>query len=130
MTAITLYGSSLTQPERDKHRAFIGVRVEALLDGYWQNRPSDIVKAEIIMDWMDALEAFTPDEIRNACRDWLKNNPRRKPNTGDIRGLILADRQAVVRAVPQIEETPKERVTAEAAAAIMEQAGFAPKRIA
>lgn len=63
--------------------------MEALLDGYWQSRPSDAVKAEIMADWMDALVNFSPDEIRTACREYL-NGPdhARKPKPGDISSLI------------------------------------------
>ena len=126
---IVLYGSSLTPPERSKHRAWIGVRIEATLDGYWQNRPSDVVKAEILMDWMDGLEAFTPDEIRNACREWLHSSPRKKPNIGDIRQIILGKRQSAVRLAPKEPEPERDVVTAEEASAILNEFGFKPKRM-
>ena len=86
---IQLYAQSLSQPEAFKHRAWIGVRVEALLDGYWQSRPSDAVKAEIMADWMDALQNFAPDEIRAACREYLTGaDASRKPKPGDIVALV------------------------------------------
>lgn len=71
------------------------MRVEALLDGYWQSRPSDAVKAEIMADWMDALVNFSPDEIRAACREYL-NGPdhARKPKPGDISALVQQSRAA------------------------------------
>ena len=103
------------------------MRVEALLDGYWQNRPHEAVKEEIIADWMDGLETFTPDEIRAACRSWLGENPRRKPNVGDIRAIVLASRRKAV--TPKPPEPKLEPVTAAAAQDIVAKAGFAPKRM-
>ena len=127
---IQRYGQSLAPQDRSKHRAWIGVRVEALLDGYWQNRPHEAVKEEILADWMDGLEAFTPGEIRAACREWLGSNPRRKPNVGDIRGIVLAARQKAVAAAPKPEPVPERKpVTAEAAQEILAKAGFAPKHM-
>ena len=86
---IRLYAQSLSQPEVFKHRAWIGVRVEALLDNYWQSRPSDAVKAEMMADWMEALQNFAPDEIRAACREYLTGSEAsRKPKPGDIVALL------------------------------------------
>lgn len=78
-----------------KHRLWIGLRVEALLDGYWTARPTDAVKEQIVSDWIDALENFTPQEITTACREWVSENPRRKPNFGDIRAVVLRHRQTL-----------------------------------
>jgi len=129
--AIQLYGQSLEPQARLKHRLWIGVRVEALLDGYWQTRPSDAVKDEVLADWIDGLEAFTGEEIRAACRDWLNTAPRVKPKVGDIRGLILAERAKIVAAMPKREEPPRQEPTPEEkarAAELVRQAGFALKR--
>lgn len=98
-----------------------------MLDGYWQNRPSELVKAEILGDWMAGLEAFTEDEIRTACREWVSANPRKKPNVGDVRGIVLASRQKAVTELPSIPEPERDRVSPEAAAEIMRRAGFRPK---
>lgn len=128
--AIQLYGQSLPPQQRSKHRAWIGVRVEATLDGYWQNRPSDLVKQEILGDWMAALEAFTEDEIRSAFREYGSGAEcKRKPKPGDIRKIILGERKGAVLHSPQ-PEPQREVVTAEAAQDIVEKAGFAPKRMA
>lgn len=104
-----------------KHRLWIGLRVEALLDGYWQTRPDEAVKAEIMADWIDGLEGYTPDEIRTACRSWLRDNPRRKPNVGDIAGSIDAVRGRVLAAyrasLPKPAPEPKPPVEERRAAA-------------
>ncbi len=92
-----------------KHRLWIGLRVEALLDGYWQNRPDESVKAEIVGDWIDGLEAFTPEEIRDACRVWLRDHPRQKPNVGDVSRLVQYERATALAAYRASLPPPKER---------------------
>ena len=74
------YGQSLKPQERDRHRAWIGVRIEALLYGYWHSSPPPhLVKVEIVKDWMSVLEWFSEDEITAACRKWVTDCPRIKP---------------------------------------------------
>ena len=106
---IQLYGQSLEPQAPLKQRLLIGLRIEALLDGYWQNRPDESVKAEIVADWIDLLEAFTPEEIRDACRVWLRDHPRRKPNVGDVRALIQDKRGIEIAAYRANLPPPKER---------------------
>ena len=89
------YGSSLSPQELSQHSAWIGVRVQALLDPYWDRRPSDLVLAEIVMDWMDGLSGYSQDEIRDACRAYQRGpNRGRKPVPGDILAILAADRRA------------------------------------
>jgi hypothetical protein len=65
------------------------------------------VKAEILGDWMDALENFTPDEIRAGCREYLDGQHRdRKPKTGDILELLVAKRTEIRRSLPKPPEPP------------------------
>ncbi len=73
----------------------IGLQVEIILDGYWKDRPSDVVKAGILADWMDALQDWHLDQIKECLREWRNNNPNKKPNPGHIlsrlkerRGLV------------------------------------------
>jgi len=86
------------------------------------------VKEEILADWMHGLETFTPDEIRAACREWVSANPRRKPNVGDIRAIVLSERRKASPPSKQPEDQ-REPVSAEAAQDILAKAGFAPKRM-
>lgn len=104
--AETSYAKQLTSSETQKHTAWISVRVEALLDGYWQTRPADLVKKEIIADWISALMRFSQDEIREACRDWMDgDNRRKKPQPGDIADLCNKFRwRDVKRAFPDKEK--------------------------
>ena len=130
---IVNYASLLSPQDRSEFLAWIGVRIEALLEPYWDKRPSDLVKAEILMDWMDGLKAFTPDEIRMGCREYLNGPDRaRKPKPGDISNLIGADRRrrlalikqpeihAPIRATPE-EIAHRKRVAAEVLAKFSEK---------
>lgn len=119
---IVNYASSLSPQKASEHNAWIGVRVEALLEPYWDKRPSDLVRAEMLMDWMTALQMFTPDEIRAACRDYL-NGPdcKARPKPGDIRALIVRARSERLKAIPAPKESPRigPRADPAAVAAIM-----------
>lgn len=83
---------SLSQQECEDHRAQIAIEVEIVLDGYWQNRPSEQMKAAILADWMDELEDWTIDQIRFALRKWRDTNPSKKPNPGHISMLLKRER--------------------------------------
>lgn len=101
------YAQSLGQRERFDHRAWIGLRVEAMLDGYWSSRPIDEVRQIILTDWMDALEDFAPAEIEKACKEYMSGPDRaRKPKTGDILDLMVAFRAELRRALPKPPEPP------------------------
>jgi hypothetical protein len=79
-----------TQTDFEKHRMWIGLRAEALLDRYWDRRPSAPVVEMVAGDWMHALDKFTPAEITAACRAYQQGKDRnRKPGPGDI--ALLAE---------------------------------------
>lgn len=125
---IQLYGQSLPPQQRSKHRAWIGVRVEALLSHYWTSTPSDLVKQQIMADWMAVLEAYTQNEIEAACRAHLAEDGR-KPKPADIRARVVAERANAVASQPKPEEPPRpEPVSAERANEIMREVGFRPKQ--
>lgn len=97
--------SSLKPHEQDRHRAQIGLRVEVILDGYWQTRPSDVVKAGILADWMDEMQDWHLDQITAALKEWRNSNPSRKPNPGHI-CAILKRRRGMVYAGGTAERDP------------------------
>lgn len=100
-----------------------------MLDPYWSNRPSDVVKAEMMREWMDGLDGFTETEIRAACDAWNRNPKNSKPRVGNIIEAIRLERLRLgQKPTSTAEEPPKERITAERAAEICAEAGFAPKR--
>jgi|AntRauTorckE5430_2_1112549.scaffolds.fasta_scaffold11194_3 hypothetical protein len=123
----------MSRDEQDAHRARIAFDVEVILDGYWKDRPPENVKAGILADWADTLEDWTQEQILYALRKWRNENPSRKPNPSHILGILKMMRgKAEVKRnppapAPQIE---RQRATKTEAAAIMENAGFAPKRFA
>ena len=74
-----------TPEDIEMHRAWIAIRAEALLDRYWDRRPSLPVIEVTASDWMHHLQQFTPEEITRACRAYQASKDRnRKPGPGDI----------------------------------------------
>ena len=84
--------SSLSPQELTAHRANIGFEVEIILDGYWQSRPGDQVRAGILADWMDELQDWDIGQIRHALRRWRNLNPSKKPNPSHIGGILKKER--------------------------------------
>ena len=94
--AIQLYAQSLAPQDRSKHRLWIGVRARALLGNYWTTTPSEAELEITARDWMDCLENYSPDEITGACKKWVIDNPRKRPNFGHIREIIDARRARIL----------------------------------
>lgn len=106
---IRRYAQSLSPQECDKHRAWIGCRVEALLDPYWDKRPDEMTKVIILSDWMNAFEDYSPEEIQRACRNWhLGDKKNTKPKTGDIVDAMNFSRKINWKIEPQIFIPPPE----------------------
>lgn len=85
----------------DRHRAFIGLEVTAILDGYWQSYPHEAILDAIRKDWMDTLQDWHVDQVKAALTEWRNKNPSKKPNPGHIlkilkhrRGTVYARRSA------------------------------------
>jgi len=86
-----------------------------------------------MVDWLAVLDGLPRDDIERACMDYLRDEPRRRPTPGDIRQRVLATRAWAEKyraPVAQIEAQSRERVTPEAATAILAEAGFKPRRMA
>lgn len=82
-----------------------------------------------LVDWIEALDGLPQWAIEEACRVYLRDQPRRRPTPGDIRQRALT---FMARNAPPALPTPepeRERITAARAAEIMAEFGFAPKRI-
>lgn len=84
-------------------------------------------------DWADILEGLPQSAIFSACMDYLRDQPSRKPTPGAIYALALKKipRPVLVSPVLHLSEyqVGRDRVTPEAAAEIMKQAGFKPKKM-
>lgn len=54
----------------------------------WDRDQGTAAHDRIILDFMDALQDYPLDMIKSACREWVKTNPRRMPNEGDILAIL------------------------------------------
>ncbi len=70
------------------HRAQISASVEVVLHGYWQPDDSAGLRAAVLADWCDELEAWPVESIRAALRKHRKDFPNRRPNPGHILTLL------------------------------------------
>lgn len=124
----------LASPDLAKHRAVIGVELEVLAKKFdrfgWERDRGSMAHDRMLTDWMDALQDYPLDEVRAACAAAVIDNPNRMPNEGHVRAAILNARKRHVSALPKPAELDAERVPVDRAraAAIMAEAGFAPKR--
>ncbi|KZY51014.1 hypothetical protein A3734_06540 [Sulfitobacter sp. HI0054] len=82
-------------------------------DKFGWDRLDAPLRKMIRMDWMDALQDYPLDEVRAACRQHTIEQPRKVPNEGDIKAIILRNRAKVVAALPKPVEPAKPRATAE-----------------
>jgi len=129
---------SLSQDELEEHRGQIAFEVEVVLDGYWDKRPSDAVKAGILADWADTLEDWTQEQILYGLRKWRDDNPSKKPNPSHVLGILKTLRgkaEAKRAAISAPAREPEPHLTAEEREAsrkrvadLVANAGFA-KRI-
>lgn len=123
---------SLTPSDYARHSAQIVASVRACLGNYWQ-APADEVSDRLRMaDWLAALEDWPIVDVQDALRQWVLDNPDRRPNFGHISGLLKAARGKAwaERKAAEPECAPEDRVTPEAAAEIMRAAGYTPRRMA
>lgn len=125
----------MPRPALDEHRAKVGMICEMLskkYDRFGWDRMEPAIRSEIRRDFMDALQDFPIDEIRQATRECEADQPGKMPTEHHIKARIIASRQRVREFATRNEPaapTPQP-VTREAAAEIMERAGFTPKRFA
>ncbi len=118
-----------------EHRALLGLELEVVsrkLDRYgWDKEQGSVVQNRLISDWMDALQDYPLTEVQEAIKACLDEKPGRTPNERDVRLKILTARERFLlinrrrTAAPDPERRP---VTAEEAARIMAEYGYAPKR--
>lgn len=132
-TGLTLpLPTQLGSQELSEHHALIIVEMEILakkFDRYkWNEERGTHVQDQMILDFVKALEDYPIDEIREACRACVLNNPKKMPNEGHIRQQVIKARALKVSAYkakkPTVQESSAPRVTAERAAQIMKDAGI------
>ena len=126
---------SLGSSELSRHHANIAIELEVLskkFDRYgWDRDRSKPSQDRLVEDWITALQDFTLEEVRGACREAVENNPNKMPNEGHIKKIVLANRtrylrfgQPVAKPVASQEAPPRVLVTQERAQAILEAAGL------
>lgn len=81
-----------------------------------------------LVDWIDALDGLPQWAIEDACRVYLRDQPRRRPTPGDIRQRALTFMAKKCPPPLPAPEPERKRITAERAAEIMAEFGFAPRR--
>lgn len=127
--------NDLSPAEKESHRIKVGLRVEAILNQFWHDTETpETVKALEIEGWIDVLENCSHSEIRDAWRDYQLDPANRtargrlaKPDAGALRAIAYAKRpKPHIVSQPEPERDPP--CTPEAAAEIMAQAGFAPRK--
>jgi hypothetical protein len=82
-------------------------------------------------DWADVLESLPQDAIQKACVQFLRDNPRKRPTPGAIYELARSHipKPERKRSASVVSIAPeRERISAERAAQIMRDAGFAPRK--
>ena len=121
---------SLTPSQYDKHSAEIVASVKACLGNYWQAPEDRQADALRMADWIAALEDWPIAEIQDALREWVMENPSRRPNFGHISAKLKEKRGKAWAERKQPEPEPvREPVSKERAAEIMAQVGYTPRRM-
>lgn len=119
--------------EVQRHRAKIAFEVEVVMEGYWKNDLAPELKAAVMADWSDELEDWTIDQVRWGLRQWRRENPRYKPNPGNVLAILKEQRgkteMAKLAALPRPEPERRKPVTPERASRILAEVGFRPRRI-
>ena len=97
----------------------------------WERDRGSAAHDRVMMDWMNALQDYPLDEVQAACAAAILAKPDKMPNEGHVVAQIKAARREFVALNPPAPEPEPDRkpVSAEAAAEILAQAGFAPKRM-
>ncbi|WP_377758852.1 hypothetical protein [Paracoccus angustae] len=128
--------NSMSQDECARHRSRIGFEVEVVLQGYWQEQLAPELKAAVLADWADELEDWHLEQVRWGLREWRRENPRRKPNPGDIvavlkkrRGEEYAARAAALPKPGDVQPVITEEARARNAARVAELFPSIIKRI-
>ena len=100
---------------------------------YQPDNATEIFEAAL-GDWLSCLTSISQRAIENACGAYLRDQPRRRPTPGDIRGRALdfdrQQRERFVAALPPPPPAPaveRDVLTADRAQSICEELGFTPE---
>ena len=69
---------------------WIAGRVQTLLSHYYQpGTPQDVIDAAL-GDWVKQLSGFSSEQVEDACQNYLKSQPSKRPTPADVRNRIGA----------------------------------------
>ena len=128
-----LLQTRLTSSALNEHKADLVVLLDAMsmkLNRYgWRvEGERNVAQQETSRDWAEALCSYPLDEVRDACRAYVLENPDAKaPNEGHVKGMILKKRAQIAAKYtpPPSKQTPSEPpATPEAKARILVEADF------
>ena len=74
----------------------------------WDRDRGSAAHDRLVIDWMDGLQDYPLAEVKEACRAWVRDFPRRMPNEGDIRAKVIAARAEHVARMPGPAEPERE----------------------
>lgn len=96
----------------------------------WDRDKGSAAHDRLMIDWMDALQDYPLDEVRAACKAAVMDNPNKLPNEGHIVAQIKSARARFVAAHKPSDapEPPRDRMSADRAAEIMREVGFAVRK--
>ena len=120
----------LTPQELQSHVDLVGVRLELISRKYdrfgWDNISAE-VRSMLKADWNDKLMDYSIDEIDAAISDYVDDVRNKKAaHEGQIKAIIIANRQRVVASQQKPVEPEPERIqaTAEQRQAIIDEVNF------
>ena len=114
-----------------QHREWIAGRIATLLSHYWRDDdPMELLTA-MAADWVEVLAGMPQAAVQQACVQYLRNEPRRRPTPGSILELarLAMPAPAIVRAFAAGPGPIRDVVTKAQREAIMTEIGFRPKQL-
>ena len=122
------HAKSLSPQGLQDHRS--GIAFEVRTHIRWFERDERVIAARLSW-WCDELEDWTQEQVVWALRKWNRENPDKEPTPGHIVQMMKQARgKKIAASLPKQEPEPERKpVDRETAAAILAQAGFAPKRM-
>ena len=112
------------------HREWIAGRIATLLSHYWRDDDPIELLTAMAADWVEVMAGMPQQAVQQACVQYLRNEPRRRPTPGAILELarMAMPLPVIVRQVVAMPEPKREVLTKEQRDAIMHEVGFRPKQ--
>lgn len=130
-TVIELLTKTLTPSQLQSHGSQVELRLEIVsrkYDRFGWDQISKEVRTILKADWTASLLNYSTDEIDAAIRKYVDDVKNRKaPHEGQVKAIIIANRQRAVAAQPKAQEPdtpPADVITAERRQEIMAEVGF------